>query len=223
MKIKIPILGIILIFILTGCETNLPETVEAADPVTDTPPRQELPEEEPMEQEEKQPPLEETGTLALVFSSTPGGGPAEAAYRVYETGAGESPIAAGTGSQPVIALTEGTYDLYVEGTESGAWTRCLSVSAGQQTERTIVLSHGTLEVEFIHRDSLQPVWAEYRIYPAGEWERIIVWDSGSECIEYLQGGVYDLYYAWEDGDGWIRDIALTPGSLVEKVVALPAD
>ncbi len=140
MRKKMPILGIIFIFTLAGCGTNLSETVDTTKPVTETAPTQELPEKEPVEQEDTQPPLEETGTL---------------------------------------------------------------------------------EVKFIHRDSLQSVWAEYRIYPAGEWERIIAWDSGSECIEYLQGGVYDLYYAWEDGDGWIRDISLTPGSLVAKVVALP--
>lgn len=162
----------------------------------------------------------DTGTLSLTFTDIPGGEQVKTAYSLYKAGDRDTPLASGTSADSLV-LAEGLYDLHVE--ETDAWTEGIPVQAGSITERTIVLSLATLSVRFLDPATGEPGWAEYRVHPAGAWQEILVWDSGDGFTGYLEEGVYDVYYAWDGSEAWLKNINLLPGSLVEREILLTKD
>lgn len=162
----------------------------------------------------------DTGTLSLKFTDTPGGKVVQTPYSLYKTGDRDTPLASAT-SAGFLVLVEGMYDLYIA--EPAAWSGGLPVKAGATTERTIVLSLATLSVRFLDPATGEPGWAEYRIHPAGSWQDILLWDSGDGFTEHLEKGTYDLYYAWDGSEAWLKGISLAPGSLVERDILLTKD
>ncbi|MBN2050685.1 MAG: hypothetical protein JW760_09590 [Spirochaetales bacterium] len=162
----------------------------------------------------------DTGTLTLEFLSSPGGEPAETAFSLHRAGSGEEPLIESVSARGDFLMAEGFYDLRVSRNGEDAWTRDIRVSAGETTLCAPVLSHGTLEVAFLNPEGAEPAWAEYRLYPAKDWEHILLWDGGEGFTRYLEEGQYDLYYAWDSGEGWVRNIRLVPGGVSQQRLIL---
>ena len=97
----------------------------------------------------------------------------------------------GSCTDPSLLLPEGLYDLCIRKETDSAFSYGLPVTAGEITEHTVVLSKATLAINFIDPSTGAPAWAEYRVYPAGTWEEILLWEDGDGFTVYLDPGTYD--------------------------------
>jgi hypothetical protein len=161
------------------------------------------------------------GTLRLSFVQDEDGPPVAVSYTVFVSGDPAASRASDHGEAATLELPDGAYDIHCEWRVGERTVTGVRVVAGEEARRRIVFDLGRLRVAATKAG--QPFGISYELYPAGALEERLAADHGHEETFLLPPGAYDLRYAWDGGEGWLRGMRVEAGRTTEKEIAVDAE
>jgi len=159
-----------------------------------------------------------TGTLELHFLQSEQGPAHHVDFDIYSPDDHEQSLLYDNGTEGELFLPAGTYDLYYYHQAVDGWETGMVLAAGQRLNRKVITNTGTLKLNFMQTRNGAPQHVDFGIYRAGETEKSILSNNGTEYETVLPAGIYDLHLVWEQSELWSRGVVIRAGEETEKTV-----